>query len=436
MSLADSPMQAARYLPLAIASVMAAPGCVVEHWGTFAHLELEGLLERLGPMEGPLTEEATNVYASDAAAAALGQLLFFDPGYSANGKVACATCHDPETGFQDARANTSLGLDYTGRHTPSCLFAGATPDEGTSWMYWDGRRDSLWSQALGPPESDVEMGGSRSAIAYMIYDRYRAPYESVFGPMPALRDEAGNAAFPLDARPGMPAWDALAQSERDDITAIFVGFGKALEAYERQLVTVNSPFDRFWADASAGLAEGSTELTPQQKRGLHLFTGKANCLECHHGPTLSDGVFHNTGMAQNGLHIPPRDLGREDGIAGVLSAEFNCASRWSDHPEKTRCATQTLALQDDIDEGSFKTPSLRDVARTAPYMHTGEFDDLEQVVRFYNAGGASDGFSGNLDEDILPLELDEAEIHDLVAFLEALTGDPLPVELTTRPTLR
>lgn len=426
-------MSSRRSQLLALALLLAPSACVDEQWGWFGDVELEVLATQLAPMTGPATFDPTNRYADDLAAAALGQSFFFERSYSAGGRVSCATCHDPSSGYQDARANTSFGIGFTSRHAPSCLFGGAAVDDGgTDWQFWDGRSDSLWSQALGPPESDVEMGSSRSAVAYMIYDRHRAAFEAVFGPMPALRDEHGAARFPRDGRPGMPAWEQLAASDRDAITGVYVAFGKSLDAYQRQLVSLDAPFDRFWADAMAGDVDASTALTPSQKRGLRLFIGKANCVECHFGPDLSDGAFHNTGVAQLGEHIPAFDEGRAAGIARVVADEFNCTSRWSDRTDKSSCAvTKLVASEDDV--GAFKTPSLRDVALTAPYMHTGGLADLDAVVRFYDAGGATEGFAGSLDGDILPLGLSELEIADLVTFLDALTGAPLPVELTTAP---
>ncbi|HWB81195.1 MAG TPA: cytochrome c peroxidase [Nannocystaceae bacterium] len=418
---------------LLFAAAVSSSGCVVEEWGLFGDLQLQQLAEQLGGFPGPHTEDPTNAHAGDAAAALLGQHLFFDASYSATGRVSCATCHDPASGFQDARANTSLGLSYTPRHAPSCLFGGATVDaSGTGWQFWDGRRDSLWSQALGPPENDVEMGGTRTAVAYMIHDRYRAQYEPIFGALPRLRDDDGAALFPATAKPGTAEWELIPPADRDAITAVYVGFGKAIDAYERQLASGNSAFDRFYVEAMAGAAESSSALTPAQKRGLGLFIGKANCVACHDGPFLSDGAFHNTGVAQQGEHLPEVDRGRADGITQVRAGEFNCATKWSDHPDKSRCAVATLASRDE-DIGAFKTPSLRDVALTAPYMHTGELADLDAVVRFYNDGGAPAGFSGELDDEMLPLALSELEIADLVAFLESLTGDPLPAALTMPP---
>jgi cytochrome c peroxidase len=409
--------------------------CVVEPWGALGSLEVETIATELAPTRGAMTDDPTNAQAASAAAAALGHQLFFDPRYSKDGTISCASCHIASAGFQDDRANTSLGLDYTGRHALSCLHGGAAVDAaGTAWQFWDGRRDSLWSQALGPPESDTEMGGTRSGVALLVYDRYREPYEAIFGPMPELRDEDGVPLIPVDAKPGTASWELLDQAERDAIDSVYVGFGKAIDAYEPRLSSTNSPFDRFWDDATAGDGVESTALTPEQKRGLSLFIGKANCVECHNGPELSDGEFHNIGVAQEGPHVPAVDEGRAAGIAAVLADEFNCASRWSDHPDKSQCAVATVVASD-ATLGGFKTPSLREVATTAPYMHTGALTTLDEVVRFYNAGGGTGSFSGERDPEILPLGLIEPEIADLVAFLESLTGEALPAELTTAPPL-
>jgi cytochrome c peroxidase len=411
-------------------------GCVAEDFGLFNSIELEIIEEELDRVDGPMTNDPTNAYAADPAAVVLGQRLFFDPRYSVSGKISCATCHDPSAGFQDARDNTSLGVGFTGRHTPSCLFGGGTvdTDTGTSWQFWDGRTDSLWAQALGPPENAVEMGGSRGRVAYLVHDRYRTEYEAVFGAMPDLRDEDGVALLPEDTAPGTASWQSLSDEERDTITRIFVDFGKAIDAYERMLVSTDSPFDRFRDEALIGDAAMSTALSPDQKRGLKLFIGKANCVQCHSGPQLSDGVFHNTGVAQVGEHVPAVDDGRASGIASVLAGEFNCVSKWSDHPNKSECAVAQLAAHD-ADVGAFKTPSLRNVASTAPYMHTGHLPTLEEVVLFYDRGGDESGYAGTRDRDVMPLGLTTLEIADLVAFLESLTGEPLALDLVVPPAL-
>ncbi len=388
----------------------------------------------LGVLDTEPPPEPTNVFADDPAAAALGQQYFFDPAYSGSGQISCASCHDPATGFQDRRGPAALGLVSSERHVPSCLNVAAGRDgSDTNWQFWDGRSDSLWSQALGPPENPAEMGGTRATVAYMVYDRYRDAHESVFGPLPQLRDDAGRALFPTLAAPGDPAWEALSLPQRDDLNRVYVEFGKAVAAYERRLMKTSSAFD-VWYDEAILADEPSDALTDQQLRGLRLFVGKANCVACHNGPNFTDQDFHNLGLRHEGKYAGTQDYGRAEGIDELTQAEWNCTSQWSDHPDKSRCAVLELRLTERA-EGAFKTPTLRNISETAPYMHTGQFDTLEEVVRFYDQGGHDDGFVGTPDQRIQPLSLSETEIQDLVAFLTALTGDALPLSLTTPPIL-
>ena len=133
------------------------------------------------------------------------------------------------------------------------------------------------------------------------------------------------------------------------------------------------------------------------------------------------------GISQGGDSRPAQDGGREPGIDAVLVDEFNCASQWSDHPDKSACAVETLS-PDTGALGSFKTPGLRQIADTAPYMHTGTLEDLRSVVEFYNEGGHEDGFVGEKDDDMVELNLSDAEIDAIVVFLETLNGDALDAQ--------
>lgn len=403
--------------------------------GPFSEPELNAIRQRLGPLPEHPPDDPTNRYADDDAAARLGQQFFFDARYSENGEVSCATCHDPTQGFQDNRANTSMGLGLTGRHAPSVINAayGHAEGDATNWQMWDGRKDSQWAQALGPAENAVEMGSTRTRIAYLIYDRYRAPYEELFGAMAELRDADGAALFPEDAHPGTPSWDALSADDRDAITDIYVTFGKAVAAYERKIVSRNSRFDAFHAELAAG-ATDSDALSTEEKRGLRLFLGKGGCLQCHGGPNFSDWAFHNIGISQVGQALPSRDEGRSAGIASLRADEFNCASRWSDHPDKASCGLRSVQDEDAL-LGAFKTPSLRDVTKTAPYMHTGTITTLEAVVDHYDEGGDGSGFVGELDDHIGELGLSDDEKKALVAFLETLEGEALDPDLTQAPEL-
>jgi cytochrome c peroxidase len=382
----------------------------------------------------PLPVSASNAFADNPAAAELGQQFFFDKRFSgpvieasedlgpvgAAETMSCATCHDPGRGGADIRplGGTSLGAAWTGRNAPTVLNSPYSP-----WIMWDGRRDSLWSQALGPIEGQVEENSGRLQVARVIFDRYRGAYEKLFGPMPAMEDLG---RFPTEGKPGLPAFDNMSAPDKSAVNRVFANFGKAIEAYERQLVDTSSSFDRF-------LAGDENALSAQAQRGAKLFVGKAACNECHSGPMMADGKFHNHGVPQHGTKVPALDRGRTDGIPQLLSDEFNSAGAYSDMNKADRWSGLHAV---DADLGAFKTPTLRNVSKTGPYMHTGNFASLWDVVNWYNQAAGTDGFSGKREAaSLVPLELTEGEMADLVEFLKALDGDPLPAALTQAPTL-
>jgi cytochrome c peroxidase len=360
---------------------------------------------------GPLPADPTNRVADDPRAAELGRQFFFDPRFSANGLVSCATCHLPERDFQDGRA-LSAGVGTTDRR--------AMPIAGTArlpFLFWDGRKDSPWAQALGPLESPVEHGGTRAQYAHVVAEHYRADYERIFGPLPdlsAIPRVAGPVADPAAAR----AWRGLPPDARDRVTEVFVNLGKAIAAYERRIEPGPTRFDTYVdAIVRTGRAPAGV-LTGDEVAGLRLFTGKANCLQCHNGPLLTNGDFHNTGIPANPA-LPP-DRGRIAGARQVLADEFNRRSQWSDAPAQ---ATELdfLATGAPEQERAFKVPSLRNVAERAPYMHAGQLADLGEVLRHYNRAPAAPGGR----TELKPLKLSDRELGQLEAFLRTLSGPTL-----------
>src|SRR5918996_422218 len=333
---------------------------------------------------GPAPADPTNRVADDPRAAALGRKLFFDPRLSGNGQVSCATCHIPEREFQDGTA-LAKGVGVTNRRTMPIAGMAHSP-----FLFWDGRKDSLWAQALGPLESAVEHGGSREQYAQVVATHYRPDYDAIFGAMPTL-------------------------TTRDDATAVFVNIGKAIAAYERTIEYRPSRFDRY-VDAlqDTGRAPEGV-LAADEVAGLRLFIGKASCVNCHNGPLLTNNEFHNTGVpARREL---PADKGRLAGADAVLRDEFNCRSRWSD--SRSKCAElEFLVTGDHVLERAFKVPSLRNVAERAPYMHAGQFTTLSEVVEHYNrAPKAPAGHS-----ELEPLRFSAHERRQIEAFLRSLSG--------------
>jgi cytochrome c peroxidase len=330
---------------------------------------------------GPLPRDPGNRWADDPAAAALGQRFFFDQRLSGNGRVSCATCHVPGQGFQDGLP-LGQGMGTANRRTMPLAGAAYAP-----FFFWDGRKDSLWSQALGPLESAVEHGGDRGQYARIVAMHYRDEYEKVFGPVPELTD-------------------------RDAETRVFVNIGKAIEAYERRIAFRPARFDTFVAEWRRTGTMPRGILDEREIAGLELFIGKAACTDCHKGPLLNNTKFFNTGVPARSL---PTDRGRASAIAALKADEFGCRSRWSDaQPEECRATPRKVPAS----EQAFKVPSLRNVVERAPYMHSGQLATLAEVLDHYNrAPAAASGRSV-----LKPLHLTRDEAGQLEAFLRTLSG--------------
>ncbi len=398
-------------------------------------------ISALSPLPA-LPAEPTNRYADDPKAGALGQKLFFDARYSGaispggakdasngglgaageKGKLSCQSCHIDKW-LQDNRsnpANVSLAADWIIRNTPTLVNSAFYKRFG-----WIAGPDSMWCQSLFPAEEEHHIGGSRCGIAHLLWSKYKEEYNAIFDPLdPALDPMHASAArFPAECKPkamGAPdgAWERMAAADRAIINRIFVNFGKTQEAYIRKLVSRNAAFDRFVAGEKDAMGASA-------KRGLKLFIGKAACDACHNTPFFSDNKAHNTGVPQTGPHVPMVENGAYDGAGFALGNEFNSSSEWSDDRNTGRLSG---VMQAEEDKGKIRTKSLREVKETAPYMHAGQHATLTEVMDFYNRGGDTSSV-GTKDPLIKPLNLTPAEIADLVAFLETLTGDPVPAEL-------
>ncbi len=335
-----------------------------------------------------LPADPSNRVVGDANAIAFGQALFNDTRLSANGKVACATCHHPENFFADTTPR-SRGIGPTQRHTPGLLGVAYN-----RWYYWDGRRDSLWSQALTPLEHPNEHGLSRREVVNLIASDpgFLRQYQAVF------------AAEPTDK----------------DVDQVFANVGKAIAAFESTLMPQAAAFDRYarHITQSPGKTATPPDFGPQQILGLQLFIGKGQCVTCHNGPLFTNQAFHNIGTG-NSLHGDPDDPGRWAGVREVLSNPFNCLSPHSD-AEPDSCAVNFAKTQGSELRGAFKVPGLRNVAATPPYMHDGRFATLAEVVQHYVVAAPSPmGHS-----EIIPLNLSPAEQDALISFLASLTQPP------------
>lgn len=288
----------------------------------------------------------------------LGKQLYFDTRLSKDNTISCATCHDPAKGWSDV-GPTSTGIEGQrgGRRAPPVSNAAYLP-----LQFWDGRAPSLEEQAKGPIQNPIEMGNTHDVMIRTVGDipGYVEEFKTVFGPGTITTDEVA----------------------------------KAIAAFERTVVTTDSPFDRYVRGD-----EGA--LTTQEKWGLEIFNGKGHCTACHWGGNFTDGRFHNIGVKETNPAKP--DLGRFE------------------------------TTKDPADKGAFKTPTVRDASLRAPYLHDGSEKSLEDLVEFYDRGGDTD--DPLLDPLIVPLRLTKAEKAALVAFMKRAMVSLNPEVAAVKPLL-
>lgn len=366
-----------------------------------------------------LPSDPSNAVADNPRAAEFGHQLFFDTRLSANNNISCASCHQPDSSFTDGLP-LAVGLGAGERNTPGLLGLSYSP-----WFYWDGRKDSQWAQALAPLEASHEHGFDRTAVANLIQsdNQYRTLYGKLFeatdleGDLPPSASPSGNELQ-------RNIWLEMSASDRGRVNRIFAGIGKALAAYQRVLMPGRSAFDEYVSslgdptDASIDQRAMITEeFTEDARNGLRLFIGAAQCVNCHNGPLLTNHDFHNTGVMALAGELPP--MGRYDGIRIARDDPFNCLGAMSD---ATRGDCTELRFARDTNElvGAHKTPTLRNVSETAPYMHGGQIATLAEVMQHYNEAPTS-MLSHN---EAKPLGLRQAQLRQLEAFMRTLTAPP------------
>ena len=357
----------------------------------------------------PLPSDPSNEYADNPDAAAFGQKLFFDTRFSSNGQVACATCHLPDKQFQDGTPLAN-GVGTTTRRTMTIIGTAYSP-----WLFWDGRKDSQWAQALGPMESPVEHGANRTLYAHLIAEFYADEYTALFGPLPGLSSLPRNAG-PVADPEAAANWEAMSPEQKEAVTRIYVNIGKSIAAYERHLIPGESRFDQYVEAILNNDPAAGDILTRDEIAGLKLFIGEANCTNCHNGPLFTNNDFHNTGIPA--VDELPEDTGRSLGAQQVLADEFNCLSVYSD-AQPDECAELDFLVRDEHQqERQYKPPSLRNVAQRGPFMHAGQFATLEAVLNHYNT--APEAPAGH--SELEPLNLTEEQKSQIIAFLKTLDG--------------
>ena len=294
----------------------------------------QGLPKLAVPADNPMTAEKVE----------LGKLLYFDKRVSKDGTLSCATCHNPQEGWAEHEP-TSTGIDKQkgGRNSPTVINSAYATAQ-----FWDGRAASLEAQAVGPVANPIEMGSSMDAVIerFSKIPGYQERFQKVFG-------------TPVTEK----------------------GFAQAIAAFERTILSGNSPYDQFKAG-------NKNAMTEAQQRGLKTFE-KSGCANCHTAPLFSSYEYYNAGVDAD---KPKPDEGRK------------------------------AVTKKDEDTGAFRVPSLRDVANTAPYFHDGSVKSLEEAVALMAAGGKDNPHRSSDFDAVRESKLTAADQKDLVEFLKALSG--------------
>lgn len=341
-------------------------------------------IARHGPWPPALIKDTSNRHSGNPAAVAFGRALFFDPRLSINRNLACVSCHLPGRAWADGQGR-SFGSAMLDRNAPTVADA-----RFARWFGRDGGADSLWAHAIRPLTDPLEMGMDAALLAQRVRENQdlAACYQRTFGR--ALDDEI-----------------------------VMVNLSKALAAFQETIVSGRTAFDAFRDALVRDDAKSMARYPAAAKRGLKIFVGRGNCAVCHFGPTFSNGEFADIGVPF--FAAPGRvDAGRHSGIKLVRESPFNLLGRYNDDKTGSNAvATRHLSLEH-RHWGEFKVPGLRNVARTAPYMHAGSHATLADVVRHYSELN-EERLHADGERILKPLRLSPEESSDLLAFLESLS---------------
>ena len=344
-----------------------------------------------GPWPSQLLPDAGNEFSGLQWAQDIGRKLFQDPGLSLNGQISCASCHRPALGFTDGRP-LATGIGSHMRNTQTLLNVGLQ-----RWFGWDGGTDSLWAATLRPLLSEPEMGNSIAGIAKH------------------LRTSAlPGSSMPGSSVPPLPDLRSMSDEE------LVVTAAKLIASYVRTIRSGRTPFDRYRTALLDGDQPEPEVFSASARRGLKIFIGDANCHVCHYGANFSNGEFHDIGRPFF-TGVGKVDPGRYTGIQRLHSDPYNLVGRFNGTGNVHEMRKTHALRSSRADWGRWRTPGLRNLRQTAPYMHDGSLATLRDVVDAYADLDPQRLHSAG--ESILqPLNLDAQQRRDLVAFLESLSA--------------
>lgn len=376
------------------------------HWSTQERSILEQFsLTQLKPIKDP-----SNQYVNNIEAIKLGKQLFNEPLLSSNQKVSCSSCHTEDKHFTDNKV-VALGARSGLRNTPTLLNTAQQ-----NWFFWDGSKDSLWSQALSSIENPAEHHFNRVQLTHFIAEnsRYETHYNVTFNtPLPSNNfiSSLPKSAGPNGSLKELKAWKSLSKEQKTKVNLVAINLSKAIAAYVSTITFPPSRFDAFLEAILAG--KDSDALSRSEQNGLKLFISKkSGCANCHIGAIFSNKEFHNIGTG-----IPARDNGRSEVIDSVIRSPFNCLGKYSDAKPNECNELKFAATNKHALSGAYKTPTLRGLSKTAPYMHDGRFDSLKDVLSYYASFNTTEKA---LSVDLPIIELTDKEQNDIVSFFMTL----------------
>jgi len=382
--------------------VTAIPATFAQSKVEFSQQEMRTIASH-GPWPGTVPSDPGNELSGLPWAEELGESLFFDASLSANKTISCASCHQPKNGFTD-NLPVGIGLEQGVRNTQGLLDVGLQ-----RWFGWDGGADSLWAATVRPLLNAHEMGNDTTSLANALRNNFLLKS--------ALRDNLidQSGSDELAGSSGKIEYHALTGFNDEELIVIAA---KSIAAYLRTLRSGRSEFDRF-RDALVGDSpDSNSAYSESAKRGLKLFIGDANCRVCHFGPNFSNGEFHDTGRPFF-TGVGEVDPGRYTGIQRVKQDRFSLLGEYgmsSSYIDKLK--TSELKLSQ-VNWGQWRTPSLRNLSLTGPYMHDGSLETLHDVIDAY-ADIDSDRLHSNGESILKPLDLSSTQRNDLVNFLRSL----------------
>ncbi|MGH1350562.1 MAG: cytochrome-c peroxidase [Methyloligellaceae bacterium] len=340
-----------------------------------------------GPWPPALKPDPANRFSGNKKAIELGRRLFFDKRLSISANISCATCHNPKTGWTDSLAR-GRGINLLDRNTQSIVNA-----RFNRWFGWGGSNDNLWAQSIRPIIDSSEMGGTADHLSKVI-----------------AGDKDLNSLYTeLSGHP--------AKEQSSDV--VIVNIGKILATFQETIVSPVTSFDKFRDALEAKDLQQASAYPEAAQRGAAIFVGKGRCSICHAGPLFTSGEFHNIGISYF-VEKGRVDPGRHSGITKLRSSPWTLAGQYSDDPEKSGAwaSQQVLSLHRNF--GEFRIPSLRNLTGTAPYMHNGSLETLEDVVSHYSEINL-DRLHADGEQILKPLNLSQREVADLVTFLKTLS---------------